>query len=326
LDEIGLNLDCIAETGFCAAPPWLLNTALFINDLHELGNKNEVAPELFQSKFSELMAAFNGYERIYTDASKDGSAVAAAALSRIGTRVKRLPNAASIFSGEACAILLGLDMVELTSSDKCLVMSDSLSCLQSIENRHFTNPLIMEILMRVHFLLSGGHSIVFMWLPSHVGLAGNVAVDAAAKAALALAPTPSVIPYSDFKPVIGLYMTEKWQKAWDAEVNNKLRKIQARIGPVRVYRLPRRDELIIHRLRIGHTHFTHSYLLKGEDPPMCVGCNSLFTVQHILIDCVEFALSRPNYFNVGSLQELFETVPALSIIGFIKDIGLYRQL
>ena len=139
--------------------------------------------------------------------------------------MKRLPNEASIFSGEARAILLALDVVEQTSSDKFLVMSNSLSCLQ-IKNRHFCNPLITEILVRVHYLLSAGRNIVFMWLPSHVGLAGNVAVDAAAKAALALAPTPSVIPYSDLKPVIDSYARDIWQQSWDAAVNNKLHKIQ----------------------------------------------------------------------------------------------------
>jgi hypothetical protein len=75
-------------------------------------------------------------------------------------------------------------MAVQASSDKLLVMSDSLSYLQSIENRHFYNPLILEILVRVRGLLSSGHNITFMWLPSHVGLAGNVAPDAAAKAAL----------------------------------------------------------------------------------------------------------------------------------------------
>jgi hypothetical protein len=109
-------------------------------------------------------------------------------------------------------------------------------------------------------------------------------------------------------------------------VNNKLRKIQPQIGSVRVYRLPRRDELIIHRLRLGHAHLTHSHLLKGESPPMCVGCDSPFTVEHILVDCVEFALSRAKYFNVSSLKELFDTVQARSIIDFIKDIGLYRKI
>ena len=38
-------------------------------------------PEVFRSKVNELLAAYAGYERIYTDGSKAGTAVAAAALS-----------------------------------------------------------------------------------------------------------------------------------------------------------------------------------------------------------------------------------------------------
>jgi len=40
--------------------------------------------------------------------------------------------------------------------------------------------------MLMRDLLSGGISIVFMWVPSHVGLAGNLVADIAAKAALLL--------------------------------------------------------------------------------------------------------------------------------------------
>jgi ribonuclease HI len=326
LSDAGINVGCVARSGVCAAPPWVLRTAVFVYTLHQLGSKSEVAADLFQSKFWEILASFVGYERIYTDASQDGPAVAAAAISRIGTRVKRLPNDASIFSGEARAILLALDMAEQAAGEKVLVMSDSLSCLQSIENRRFDNPLVLEILTRVHDFLSDGRRIAFMWLPSHMGLAGNVAVDAAAKAALTLRPAASTIPYSDLKPVINSYVCANWQKLWDTEVHNKLHAIEPRIGSAKFYRLPRRDEIIIHRLRIGHTRFTHSYLLKGESPPMCIGCNCVFTVQHILIDCVEFAWSRVKFFNVSSLRELFDTVQTRVLIDFIKDIGLYRKL
>jgi hypothetical protein len=59
---------------------------------------------------------------------------------------------------------------------------------------------------------------------------------------------------------------------------------------------------------------------------MCIGCNCVFTVQHILIDCVEFAWSRVKFFNVSSLRELFDTVQTRVLIDFIKDIGLYCKL
>jgi len=38
----------------------------------------------------------------------------------------------------------------------------------------------------VHGFLSDGTNVVFVWVPSHVGLAGNSAADIAAKAALLL--------------------------------------------------------------------------------------------------------------------------------------------
>jgi hypothetical protein len=242
--ETGINLDCIVRSGICAVPPWLLRSAAVIDSLHQLRSKSEIAPYLFRSKLNKMLAVFDGYERLYTDASKNGPAVAAAAVSRLGTRVKRLPNEMSIFSGEACAILLVLDMTEQASSDKLLVMSDSLSCLQSIENRHLYNPLIPEILVRVYGLfnkLSSGHNITFMRLSSHVGLAGNVAAGAAVKAAFTLFPASSAIPYSDFKQVINSCAAAKWQKSWDAEVSNKLHKTQPRIGSSKVYCLPRRE-------------------------------------------------------------------------------------
>jgi hypothetical protein len=59
---------------------------------------------------------------------------------------------------------------------------------------------------------------------------------------------------------------------------------------------------------------------------MCAGCDSLFTAEHILIDCLEFAVSRSNYFNVSSLKELFNIVQTRDLVDFIKERGLYRKL
>jgi hypothetical protein len=78
----------------------------------------------------------------------------------------------------------------------------------------------------VHGILSSDHNITFTWLPSHVVLAGNVAADAAAKAALTHFLASSAIPYSEFKKGINSYVSARWQELWDAEVNNKLHKTQ----------------------------------------------------------------------------------------------------
>ena len=115
--------------------------------------------------------------------------------------MKRLPNDASMFTRKVRAILLALDMAEQAKRGKWLVMSDSLSLLQGVENRLYKNPLIHEATTGVHNLVSSGHQVVFMWRLSHVGLEGNVAVDAAAKASLALQPATSPpIPRTSNRP------------------------------------------------------------------------------------------------------------------------------
>jgi ribonuclease HI len=113
--------------------------------------------------------------------------VAAAAVTESAVLVKRLPDHSSIFSAEARAILLALDAAMQSVNDRFVLLSNSLSCLQAIQNRKLNNALILEIVNRVHQLVAGGSKVVLMWLPSHVGISSNSAVDAAAKAALNLA-------------------------------------------------------------------------------------------------------------------------------------------
>jgi len=68
--------------------------------LHLHGNKSEVTPTIYQSKFNELLSKYDGYTRIFTDGSKSGEAVGSAAIVASRLCKKRLPNSSSIFSAE----------------------------------------------------------------------------------------------------------------------------------------------------------------------------------------------------------------------------------
>jgi len=74
----------------------------------------------------------------------------------------------------------------VSTGSQLLFLSDTLSRLQSLQNRDLTHPLIAEMFCRVHGLISDDSSVVYMWIPGHVGLAGNSAADTAVKAALLL--------------------------------------------------------------------------------------------------------------------------------------------
>ena len=200
--DSGIDLNCIANYSIPKTPPWLLLKPNFDYGLYNVGSKSNTSPDVFLSSYNELISFHQGCENIFTDGSKQDSAVASAAVSGDKILVKRLPNNASIFSAEASAILLALDMISQTCNLKFLILSDSLSCINSIENKDLQNPFIVEILERLHELLSTGVCITFVWVPSHIGIADNTAADATAKAALCLQISNSLIPYSDLKPLI----------------------------------------------------------------------------------------------------------------------------
>ena len=62
-----------------------------------------------------------------------------------------------------------------------------------------------------------------------------------------------------------------------------------------------RKELVLARLRLGHTRVTHSYLLLGEEQLQCAGCDASFTIRHFLLECGDFAQVRNNCFHVETV-------------------------
>ena len=102
-----------------------------------------------------------------------------------------------------------------------------------------------------------------------------------------------------------------WQQSWNdpANRNNRLFIIKPDLDEwLPGLRTNRREEIILGRLRIGHSYITHSYLLKGEEEPQCIPCNAPLTIKLVLVDCVDLAFTRQRFFDVDSQTTLFDTV------------------
>ncbi len=94
----------------------------------------------------------------------------------------------------------------------------------------------------------------------------------------------------------------KWQGEWAPKFDNKLNEVHPNIGKWNCgYQCPRKEQSVLSRIRIGLSHLTHCYLLKGEDAPECISCACQLTVKHILMECAEFDETREQYFNVNCL-------------------------
>ena len=193
--------------------------------------------------------------------------------------LKHLPNESSIYSAEVIAIDLAMNIIANHKSSKFIIYSDSKSVLQALQSKDSSTPLITRLLDKMN-ILSKNNSIILTWISSHIGMQGNEMADKAAKKALQTRISNTKIPYTDLKPLINKFIHKKWQKSLVDQTQNKLHHIQDTIGEWPAGYRRNRKEVIISRLRIGHTHITHWHLQKGEDSPICSTCKVPLTVKH----------------------------------------------
>ena len=107
----------------------------------------------------------------------------------------------------------------------------------------------------------------FCWIPSHKGIRGNEIADQLAKQALNGPPTSQYkVPFTDKFPQIKAFVKNEWQQYWIThghELQNKLFAFMPDIGEYDVSKLNRKEQVLIHRIHIGHTRLTHSYLMNN---------------------------------------------------------------
>ena len=218
--------------------------------------------------------------------------------------------------------------ISQSENDKFIIFSDSLSSLQALQGNDIENPFLMRLIDEYEVLnVEYRKTVILCWIPSHIGIPGNEAADRAAKAALELPVTEMPIHYADFKTRIKDHIDLLWQQRWDQQIHNKLHGLKPDLKGARPSVCAnRREEIVLSRLRIGHTYLTHIHLLKRENQPECVGCQCPLTVKHILIECADFLQTREKYYDVQNMKELFEEVCVENIFEYLREIGLFPKI
>jgi len=309
-------------------PPWHLKLPTVILDLHTLPNKDTTSPAIYHSRFLETASLYPHHTAIYTDGSKAGTRVGAAAVIPPHTLLQRLPDRSSIFTAELRAIQMALSHIITYPPKDYIIYSDSLSVLKALTTPNTNNPLIMDTLIQLHNI-GNQSNVALCWVPSHIGIQGNETADQAAKAALYLPASHLLTLATDLRPSIDKWTLDNWQLIWDSRPQSKLHQIQPNVSihtKPKHKSLSRRDEIIISRLRIGHTRLTHSHLLEGGPPPICIPCNQPLTIQHILIECIDFQNTRTKHYTSTNIEELLSATHPSAILNFLKEIRLYSKI
>ena len=89
--------------------------------------------------------------------------------------------------------------------------------------------------------------------------------------------------------------------------------VKPTLGPPKKFQhLTRAEEVVITRLRIGHTKATKSHILSRGPPTGCHHCGQTLTIDHMLLECALLKECRDEYYTVDSLNALVETIPETS--------------
>ena len=318
-------------------------------------DKNSTSEDIYKAAFGELVdRRFKNYFHYYTDGSKkdeiasfggfadqpDNSPDAPSKRIALGAFSDRICDYSSIFTAEAEGIMRALTHIKMSpkADGKFVIFSDSKSVLESVQSQNSNNVTLRELNESIQYIYHHSNkTIEFCWVPSHRKIEGNEKADRAAERARARRPSGLYqIPYTDLYPLVESFVQQKWQDRWENANStrpNKLFAIQPEVGPLDIHGLTRREETIIHRLRIGHTRLTHSYLMEQrgrfKTPPICKFCkdpDTIMSVEHILIDCPELYYDRMEYYLVPSIKYLFENIPLSEILEFVRKIGIYQEI
>ena len=90
--------------------------------------------------------------------------------------------------------------------------------------------------------------------------------------------------------------------------------------------LPQDEDTILNRLHIDHSYLTNSSILRKEEAPVYVTCDTVITVKHVLIECVDSVEIRKKYFEERSLYSLFGNVIAETIFDFLGETGVLCKI
>jgi hypothetical protein len=164
-----------------------------------------------------------------------------------------------------------------------------------------------------------------------VGIQGNELADRAAKAALEKdSIDDNRLPFNDLKNFFKSILKKKFQDTWDSETNNKLKEIKTTIATWdSSVRSNRREEVVITRLRIGHTLFSHDYLFSLDKiPPRCDTCNEALTVRHVLIDCSKYRGLRRRLSLGNSMANVLgdDSKEIDKLFRFLKAIDILKMI
>ena len=311
-------------------PPWIIPE---IQCCSEKISKKDTSEEEIKASFLRHDSIHQGLEKIYTDGSKSENGVGCAVVFNDEIYEAKLPNTASIFTAEMTAIVQALEIVHNSRKRHFVIYSDSQSAIDSMKKYNASHPLVKKAHEWLFWIASRKKTLSFCWSPSHVGIRGNEEADFYAKEASRNSSYQiRKVPHHDMIRPIKSYIWRKWQEKLSSPLlpnNKKYKKIRKNVETWHSsFQKDRRTEIVLSRLRMGHTALTHKFILEGSTAPICARCAVPLSVEHILVQCVKYRSQRQRFHLDGkSIAEILDDNADVSaLVGFLKAIRIFYDI
>ena len=291
--ETGFDFPTEVVTQHSSTPPWRLRQCTLVKLIN--GKKGSFSEQEIQCEFSCLKHKYANYVFIYTDGAKTTDGVGCAFFHGDRCQQFKLPGQCSVFTAEAFALLQALIYSENNHLAQCVICTDSLSVVTALRYSATDHPCIISIQDCIHRLTGMGWTIIVAWIPGHCNIYGNEVADANAKLAVGMNGVYDIqLGPKEYYPVVRTHIRDLFNRIWTAyNPNSTLRSIKDCVGSwMSSQRRNRREEIVLCRLRLGHTRYTHSYLMDRTPRPDCEQCRCPLTTQHILTECPIYAYER----------------------------------
>ncbi|KAG5278648.1 hypothetical protein AALO_G00101240 [Alosa alosa] len=283
-------------------PPWFFPQPAVDMAMLQLVHEEAEVESLSGYVQSYIRDTYHSFRDIYTDGSKDpesGRAGASIVVRGVGVgSFWRLTDEVSVYSTEIIAIAKALEWVEEARPERVVICSDSASVLSSLQSfRSCRMDILYEVYMYLYQLERLGITIKFLWIPAHVGVWGNERADTLAKKALER-PEPEITLHlgrGEMKVLVQRAMVKQWQVIWQRENKGRhLYNIQRKVGREVKVGGNRRDEVVMARMRIGHTLLNSTQFRTGRRASgKCTWCSCEDeTIQHVLFECPKYHSER----------------------------------
>ncbi|XP_076282897.1 uncharacterized protein LOC143210184 isoform X1 [Lasioglossum baleicum] len=280
---------------------------------------------------------------IYTDGSKTKNGISTGAAvycpQKKINQTFSINNIASVFTAECIAITKAIDICLEDDTNQYLILSDSLSAIQSLTSINVgvaTNRYIIDAKEKIREFNSNNRGkIDFIWIPSHCGIKGNEEVDTSAKLGTTSDYTENMkVPFTDFKELHKRNMWREFGNKLLVEFNNKGQLYYEKYyEPKRKpwfynQRLTREIVVRFNRLRSNHYNSNESLARLGIiDSPKCE-CDAPYQdINHILWHCPKYRDERQVLFrNLINAKwkppydvHIFLKEPKIKILRIIND-------